>query len=138
MRNLLLLAITCLFVTGCGQNGRMVTTTAHQVVQHHNQDEPVGHFEISQTRFQSDGSPWYFDAREFDREGKSDIKVSFRNTTNRTINMNFNINGKGWHVQDAIVALKPDGVYTTQRINCPYNALDFWRLTVSNISYNKD
>lgn len=134
----LLLLLACLFVVGCGQNGRMVTTTAHQVVQQHNQDEPVGNFEITQTRFQSDGSPWYFDSREFDREGKSDVVVAFRNSTNRTINLNFVLSGHGWCVKDGVVALKPDGVYTTQRINVPYNALDYWRLTTSNLSFNKE
>lgn len=138
MKYTILALFAVLFLTGCGQNGRMVTTTAHQVIQHRNQDEPVGHFEITQTRFQSDGSPWYFDSREFDREGKSDVVIAFRNTTDKTINLNFTLNGRGWHVKDAVVALKPDAVYTTQRINVPYNALDFWRLTTSNISFNKE
>jgi predicted small lipoprotein YifL len=132
------LLLACLFTIGCGQNGRMVTTTAHQVVQNRNQDEPVGHFEITQTRFQSDGSPWCFDNREYDRGGRSDVVVTFRNTTNRVINLNFILTGRGWCVKDAVVALKPDSVYTTQRINVPYNALDYWRLSTTDITFNKD
>lgn len=137
MKYTLLALLAVLFLTGCN-SGRMVTTTAHQVVQHRNQDEPVGHFEITQTRWQSDGSPWYVDARECDRNMRSDIVVSFRNTTDKTINLNFTLTGRGWHVKDAVVALKPDGVYSTERINAPYNALDSWRLQTYNLSFNKD
>lgn len=134
MKHLLALLIV-IFIAGC--NGRVVTTTVHQVVNDRNLDEPVGYFEVHQARYESDRSDWSPDYRQIDRNRGSDLVVEFHNTCNRAVSFNFSVTGQGWHLRDAVVNLDPNQVYSSQRINAPYNSLDYWRVAISGATFAK-
>lgn len=132
----LILLLSIVLLTGCVRNGRMETITAHQVVNDNNIDEPIGYFQISSARWVSSNSPWDFDNRQFDKNGESDITVQFTNTCTKPVSFNFVVAGKGWHMRDAVVNLSPNQVYTSQRINAPYDAIDYWRACVADVNLN--
>lgn len=132
---LLILAICVLLLGGCIA-GRTVTTTAHQIVNDRNLDEPLGYFEITQGRWVSDSSAWNQDWRDYDRKTGSDIVVQFHNTCPKPVSFNFLVTGQGWNLRDAVVNLSPNQVYTSQRINAPYGSLDCWRVQVTDATYN--
>ena len=133
MKHLLFLLVALAF-TGC--QGRTVTTTVHQVVNDQNINQPIGYFKVTQNRWESDRSDWAPDYRQIDRNGGSDVTVEFYNTCTRAVSFNFCLTGQGWHLKDAVVDLDPNQVYSSQRINVPYNALDNWRVSISGSTYN--
>ena len=135
MRNYILLAclISTFLLAGC--SGRLETVTAHQVVNDIVLHESLGYFQISQTRWVSDRSQWNMNCRSIDRSGGSDIVVEFHSTCSKPISFNFLLSGHGWSLRDAVVNLEPNQVYTSQRIDAIYNALDYWRVNVTDATY---
>jgi hypothetical protein len=133
----LILAPLILALSGCSifeLRGQMQTITAHSVINDGGLDEPIGFFQITQSRWVSEYAAHSYDARECDRQLNSDIVVTFTNTTGSVLNFNFNIAGRGWSLKDAVIDLKPQSTYTSQRIVAPYNSLDYWRVEHGRIS----
>lgn len=113
--------VLLLLLAGCGTRDYIVTTTTHAVVQERNVDQPVGFFTLNQKRW------------AYDTAAASDILVEFRNTTAETLSFNFCVTGRGWAVNDAVVSLAPDRTYIVERRNVPYNALDYWRVSIAQV-----
>jgi hypothetical protein len=121
MRLILLAAVFIL--AGC--RGERQTHSAHAAV-FGKDGEPVGHFTLSQTRWDD------YSGTTCSASGSSEVELRFLNTSSQNLTFNFLLTGNGFTFRDAVIDLKPGAAYHNRKIGLRYNALDWWSLRATD------
>ena len=118
-----LILLLSLFLVGCDSRwygGDEILTNTYRAVIYadHNATDPVGYFTATQER-------WAYSSC-----AGSDVTLEFVNTSADTLSFNFHFTGRGFRIKDAIVSLPPGEIYHNKRLYLPYNAMDYWTVSV--------
>lgn len=116
------------------EKGDLTTTTFKQVA--NDGKDAIGYFTVKQTRWVPK-DPDQKEVYKNNHELCSQVEVSFTSTAERRVNFNFESVFKNYRIRDAVINLGKGEIVTTEKLTAPYDAMDYWRVVVSNISYSK-